>query len=93
MRPIFYRATGKAALVTILAMALCYPQLAGSKEDWPKTVRDPATLTISRIASVSGKPFSQKQNTSKLKTPRNIRRKQMAMMYFLWYALKHNRPG
>ena len=82
----------KGIQVLILFSALYYPGITASNADYPpynKLFKHVAELSVLPLSN-TGKPPAKSFKTRRNKT---LNHKQTAVMYFLWFALKHNRPG
>ncbi len=84
--------TGKQLLIALLAVSLIYPSICAKSAIAVTTTKTQKTISSrSRIKATSSK--IRGNNKLAPLTPKKFKDKRAAMMYFLWFALKHNRPS
>lgn len=84
--------TGKRLMITLLTVSIVYPSICANSAVAIPAIKPQKTVSsLSKIKAITGR------NKGKIKpaTPRpnKLKDKRTAMMYYLWYALKHNRSG
>jgi len=84
------RVSRQRSLATLLAIALFYP-CASAKNVMAATTIN-SQKTVAAVSLLKSKPkHSHRAKLLKPSPKSQLKDKRMAMMYYLWFALKHNR--